>query len=387
MKKIMIRAMALILAAILVLSLVPVALAAENINFGIDVTPGTDKITVNVAEGNDAAFAELAKENKLFALTVDCDFSNAYVTFGGNVVESRLDTTAKTIQFAVAKSGEYQILKGEAPKEEEGGTGGSAGSGNTSGSSANSGSAGSSDSSDTTTSSTSQSAGNTVTTVPVQGDDKTVRVEVSVSGSVASLEKASANQVKAVVNDKVQTGTVTVDLSRLNKNIDSAKIPADMLKQIADASHDSENDTDGLEIILSKGTSVELDGEALKGVVSEAGNQHVTISVKDHRNVRTLTAAQKTAVGSRPAYDVKISVNGTAISNIGGRITIRVPYSLKAGEKAEGLRVYYVDNAGNREACETSYSSQKKQITWHTNHLSLYVIDYEEPAAIAEAAT
>lgn len=117
MKKIVIRATALILAAILVLSLVPAAMAAENINFGIDVIPGADEILVTVAEGNDKAFAMLANENKFFALTVACDFSSAYVTFGENTVESKLDTAAKTIRFSVARSGKYRILPGEAPDD------------------------------------------------------------------------------------------------------------------------------------------------------------------------------------------------------------------------------------------------------------------------------
>lgn len=386
----MVRAVALLLAGILVLSLIPVAMAAENVNFGITVTPAADKITVVVADGNDEAFAELAQENKHFALTVECGFDKAYVTFGENVVESTLKTAAGTIQFAVAKSGEYQILPGDAPAAPDnggGGTtggnaGGSAGSGQSSGSSASGGSGDSGSSSTTSSSYTAAAA----TTVPVQGDGSTVRVHVSVSGSSATLINVTSNQVKSVVGDKVKTGTVTVDLSGLNKNVDSVKIPANMLKQISEAAADADNDTDGLEVVLSKGISVEFNADSLEGIATAAKNSPVTFSVKDYRTAGNVTAEQKKAVGSCSAYDIRATANGTEISQIGGKVTVRVPYTLKAGEKAEGLAVYYVDIAGNREYCETSYDSQKKQICWNTDHFSVYMIAYEEPVAAAEAA-
>lgn len=394
--------MALLLVAILVVSLVPVAMAAENINFGIDVTRETDKIKVNVADGNDEAFAALAQENKHFSLTVPCEFESAYVTCGGNVVESELDTEEAVICFPVIKSGEYQILKGEAPEETHPGVeddseaeptppttgGGSGSSGGDSGSAepeSGSGSTGSS-SGDNSGNGT-QSTGTAAATVPVQGDHKTVWVQTSVSGTVASLESMTTNQMNAVINDKVKTGMVTVDLSRLNKTVDSVRIPANVLKQLADASNDSGNDTEGLEILLSGGTAVEFDAEALAGILAESGNRAVTVSVKACRNAGGLTAAQVATVGNRAAYDVTVSVNGRKISGIGGRIRITVPYTLKNGERAEGLAVCYVDADGNREYCETGYDSRKKQISWWTDHLSVYMIDYEEPAAAAEATT
>ena len=396
MRKIMIRAMALLLAAILVLSLVPAAMAAENINFGITVTEETDKITVKVADGNDEAFAELAQENKLFALTVPCGFEAAYVTFGGNVVESQLDTDEAMIRFPVTKSGEYQILKGEAPEEEpdpgEGeGSGGEPGEAEPEGGSgtsgSGSGSSGSGSGSSGTTTSSVKSANAAATTVPVQGDGTTVWVQASVSGSVASLERITTNQVKAAVGTTAKTGMLSVDLSALSKTVDSVKIPANVLQQIVEAAARVESDTEGLEIALPGGATVVFDGEALAKIASEAKNNPVTISVKDYKNVRNLTAAQKMEIGSRGAFDITVSVNGRTISGIGGRIKIGVPYKLMGGEKAEGLAVWYVDAAGNRELCETGYDSQKKMIFWWTDHLSLYVIDYAEPAAATEETT
>ena len=40
--------------------------------------------------------------------------------------------------------------------------------------------------------------------------------------------------------------------------------------------------------------------------------------------------------------------------------------------------VWYVDDHGNRERCETSYDPIKQRVNWKTDHLSLYMIEYDE---------
>lgn len=116
MKRLIQKALSLTLAALLLLSVAPAARAAEdNINFGVTVENGADVITVTVAGNNDATFASLAASNKFFALTVPCTFPEAFAVYGGQLVDSTLDTGKAQIRFSVAKSGEYQILKGAAP--------------------------------------------------------------------------------------------------------------------------------------------------------------------------------------------------------------------------------------------------------------------------------
>ena len=63
---------------------------------------------------------------------------------------------------------------------------------------------------------------------------------------------------------------------------------------------------------------------------------------------------------------------------MGGKVTIHAPYELRDGEKADGLKVYFVDDNGKKELCETSYDNTKKRINWKTDHLSVYMIAYEE---------
>ena len=63
---------------------------------------------------------------------------------------------------------------------------------------------------------------------------------------------------------------------------------------------------------------------------------------------------------------------------MGGKITVYAPYELQDGEYPRGIVVWYVDEDGKRERCETSYDPVNKQVSWKTDHLSLYMIDYNE---------
>lgn len=82
-------------------------------------------------------------------------------------------------------------------------------------------------------------------------------------------------------------------------------------------------------------------------------------------------------MGGRPAWDIIVTSGGRNLSDIGGRITVSAPYELPSGELAGGIVVYYVDGKGNMERCETSYDPVKKRVKWKTNHLSVYMIGYD----------
>lgn len=229
-------------------------------------------------------------------------------------------------------------------------------------------------------------------TVPVSGNENTVHVEASVSGTTATVDTVDMSHLYEVIGDHVETGTVSIDFSHLNSShseeatgteiapIDTVKIPAEMIKKIAEAVADPENDAESLEIVLSDGTSIEFDAAALAEKVSQANGADITISIK-HATVvdEVLTSAQKQTVGSRVAFDISVTSGGTHISDMGGKIIIHAPYELAEGETAEGIVVYYVDDAGNREKCVTTYDSVTKRVNWETNHLSVYMIDHEVP--------
>ena len=214
-------------------------------------------------------------------------------------------------------------------------------------------------------------------TVPVSGDENTIRVDAAVSGTTATIETVDLSKLDTVIGNNVKTGIVTIDFSVLEIEVDIVKLPANVVKQIAEAVNDLDNDAEGLEIVLTDGTSIEFDAKALDKNAAQANGNDITISIKPATD-NMLNDMQRQAVGSRPALDINVTSGGRNISDMGGKVTIYVPYELRSGERASGIVVYYVDGNGNRERCETGYDPVKKRVNWKTSHFSVYMIGYDE---------
>lgn len=291
---------------------------------------------------------------------------------GGTEVRGSVEATTSTEGYTgdtYCKGCDTKLADGKTiPKKDSGSSGGSSTGGSSSG--GTSGGTGSGSSGGNTTPSTS-------VTVPVSGEEKTIRVDSTVSSTTATIEDIDLSKLNTVIGNDVKTGVVTIDFSVLEKQIDTVKLPANVIKQIADAMKDPSNDAESLSIVLTDGTSIEFDEKALSKKTSQTNQTDITISIKRTTD-SALSALQQQAVGSQPAWDIKLTSGGKNISDMGGVITLHTPYELRSGEQSNGIVVYYVDENGNRESCETSYDPVKKLISWKTSHLSVYMIGYDE---------
>lgn len=291
---------------------------------------------------------------------------------GGTEVRGSVEATTSTEGYTgdtYCKGCDTKLADGKTiPKKDSGSSGGSSTGGSSSG--GTSGGTGSGSSGGNTTPSTS-------VTVPVSGEEKTIRVDSTVSSTTATIEDIDLSKLNTVIGNDVKTGVVTIDFSVLEKQIDTVKLPANVIKQIADAVKDPSNDEESLSIVLTDGTSIEFDEKALSKKTAQTNQTDITISIKRTTD-SALSALQQQAVGSQPAWDIKLTSGGKNISDMGGVITLHTPYELRSGEQSNGIVVYYVDENGNRESCETSYDPVKKLISWKTSHLSVYMIGYDE---------
>jgi len=209
-------------------------------------------------------------------------------------------------------------------------------------------------------------------TVPVTDETTTIEVEVTVTEGKATVENVDLKDLETVIDGN--SSTVTIDLSNLEKTITEVELPVEVIEKIAEAAGSTEQT---VEIVLSSDVSIQLNASTLNEQVQKTGGTDVTISVESKENAK-LTDKQHETVGGRPDYDITMTSGGTTISDMGGEITIHAPYELKNGEKGSGLVVFYVDDHGNRERCETRYDAQNKCVSWKTDHLSLYMLGYEE---------
>lgn len=300
---------------------------------------------------------------------------------GGTEVRGSVEATTSTEGYTgdtYCKGCNTKLADGKnIPKKDSGSSGGSSTGGSSSGGTSGGNSSGGTSGGTGSGSPGGNTTPSTSVTVPVSGEEKTIRVDSTVSSTTATIEDIDLSKLNTVIGNDVKTGVVTIDFSVLEKQIDTVKLPASVIKQIADAVKDPSNDAESLSIVLTDGTSIEFDEKALSKKTAQTNQTDITISIKRTTD-SALSALQQQAVGSQPAWDIKLTSGGKNISDMGGVITLHTPYELRSGEQSNGIVVYYVDENGNRESCETSYDPVKKLISWKTSHLSVYMIGYDE---------
>ena len=196
--------------------------------------------------------------------------------------------------------------------------------------------------------------GNNNVTVPTLDEKKTEElIHEAVSSGSNSITIIDTSDVKGdyttVTISKSDLETITKSIEN-NNNIDSVSIPT------------SEGD-----IIIEK--------EVLSSILENTDADSVSFEVEDAKN--KLTEEQKKAVGDRPVYDINIKAGNENVTSFNGKsIAISLPYTLKAGEDPENIVVYYVKEDGSLEKMNCTYKDGK--VIFDTDHLSKYVIGYEE---------
>ncbi|MEA5012220.1 MAG: S-layer homology domain-containing protein [Angelakisella sp.] len=94
-----------------------------------------------------------------------------------------------------------------------------------------------------------------------------------------------------------------------------------------------------------------------------------------------LTTEAKKVIGSRPVFDLKVNYgNGKAISSFGaGSVSVTIPYTLGANEKAGNVQAVYVDSKGKVHwLINSAYDSVEQVLRFSTDHFSTYGIGYKQ---------
>jgi uncharacterized repeat protein (TIGR02543 family) len=207
--------------------------------------------------------------------------------------------------------------------------------------------------------------GGTLVTVPVSSDEGNTHAAVSVKDGTATVS-ATDEQIKEVISGTKETGTVVVDISNLS--VSSAIVPA----AIISAAQTAEGST-GLTVSLPTG-SVTLDKTAL----DSTGGNDVKIEVQPV-DTSDLNDAQKEKLGeqagSATVIDVSVYVNNVLTHTFNdGKVDVSVPYTLKPGESADSITVWYLADDGSITPMHGVYDPASGTVSFTTTHLSSYVI-------------
>ena len=137
---------------------------------------------------------------------------------------------------------------------------------------------------------------------------------------------------------------------------------------------ENNNNINSVSIETSEGDII-IEKEVLNSILETTDSDSISFEIEDAKD--KLTEEQKEAVGDRPVYDINIKAGNENITSFNGKtITISLPYTLKAGEDPENIVVYYVKEDGSLEKVNCTYKDGK--VIFETDHLSKYVIGYEE---------
>lgn len=142
---------------------------------------------------------------------------------------------------------------------------------------------------------------------------------------------------------------------------------------------------EAIKCIADTGATLEIVGDVGKvsasTEVSSTLAQHISpvsiiIQVADKEQ---MAPVQQEAVGDRITYQLQAVSDEDEIHELGGLVTVTVPYELSAGEIASSIEVRYVDDDGQMHAMPTTY--ENGVLTFTTTHFSYYTIhsEYEAP--------
>ncbi len=138
------------------------------------------------------------------------------------------------------------------------------------------------------------------------------------------------------------------------------------------------DDSNSLTVNGDDDLKVEFNTTALAAILDEVADKTITF-IAQEASPDDLNAAQTITIGDNFVLDLRVLVDGVEFTDFkSGKVTISLPYQLKDGETAANLKVYYVDNGGNKTLIESSYNQQKAILSFSINHLSLYMVVYEE---------
>lgn len=211
-----------------------------------------------------------------------------------------------------------------------------------------------------------------VITVPVSSDAGTIEVSASVSGTTVRVSGTDA-QLQEIASGAEAAGTIKLDVSDLK--VDTVVVPSKLISAASGAA---------LEVELPTGT-VTLNKDALASV-ADKGDEKLSVETVDNS---ALTDTQKEVLGKQAdtatVVDINLYAGGNQVSTFGdGTLQVSIPYTLKAGENADSITIWFLKDDGTIEPKCGTYADGK--VTFTTQHLSRYLIVNFPFTDVAESA-
>ena len=144
------------------------------------------------------------------------------------------------------------------------------------------------------------------------------------------------------------------------------------------------SDIEGKEIALQEAT-LELN-EAARSTLQEGDVTLKVEKVTDTSEIE-LTAEARQRLGNNPVFDFSVN-DGSHEFGENGKVKVRIPYELQAGDDPDKITIFYVNNNGELEVYEAVYEELNNDgyAVFETNHFSYYTVAFLTPAEKCEIA-
>ena len=247
------------------------------------------------------------------------------------------------------------------------------------------------------------SSGGVVSTTKVETTDSDGGTSGRTESTYTSADGSTVAQVTVVTDESgttsaVASTTVTVPNAGWGIVLDSGPV-SDALAHISEISSDadeseklitiraSEDTGQGIQVtigsdtmgtIADSGAVLEIEGDvgrisAPAEVTENLSSRNSAVSLEINvADVGQMGEAQREAVGDRQTYQLIATSGGVEIHDLGGMLTVTLPYAPAEDEDIQKITVFYVDDGGALYAQPTSYEGGF--VTFETTHFSYYMV-------------
>lgn len=191
-------------------------------------------------------------------------------------------------------------------------------------------------------------------------------ITVPVSDGTAVLDSDSVGKAVSQIGEVTSEGSdrsVTISAATNGSEETTLVIPSDSMKAISDT---------GAEISVgTKGVRIDMSSGVVDNLSSKGGDVEITVGDADKTK---LTEQQIRKVGDAPVLTLSAKVGDESVHQLGGKVTVTIPYILPEGQNPNSVKVYYVDDGGKLTQMETKYDAERGVVEFETNHFSYYMI-------------
>ena len=247
---------------------------------------------------------------------------------------------------------------------------GSIPSNNSSSNSSSTTSGSSTDSNSITTGTTTSTRGNTATATTTAQAKTDTNGSAAVTVTNAQISEAVTKAIREAT--KLEDGATAAVEIKVEAADNATSVSTTILKTAISSIVESEV---AKLTITTPVVTVIFDDTALAAINKKASE---SIIVKmSSLNETNFSDEDKAKVGGRPVYDFSVTSGTEAITSFGGgKAFISIPYTLKAGENADNIVIYYIDNGKLIKVTHCIYNEETKRVNFVTTHFSTYVVGY-----------